>query len=106
MCRTAKEVLPKSRLLLRAREMPSFLTFTIVAPLAALGGVAVGERRATQDRPAKSAILGLIAGALGIEREDRDAHAELAQDYFYAVRVEDIGRSPRRLMTDYHTVQS
>jgi CRISPR system Cascade subunit CasD len=87
-------------------KMPSFLTFALVAPLASFGGVAVGERRASHDRPAKSAILGLVAGALGIERNDRDAHAALDRELFYAVRTEDIGRSPRRLMMDYHTVQA
>ena len=86
--------------------MPSFLTFALVAPLASFGGVAVGERRASHDRPAKSAILGLVAGSLGIERGDEDAHTALDRDLFYAVRTEDIGRSPRRLMTDYHTSQS
>jgi CRISPR system Cascade subunit CasD len=87
--------------------MPSFLTFTLAAPLASFGGIAVGERRASSDRPAKSAILGLVAGALGIEREDNEAHAALAHELFYAVRTENLKvRSPRRLMTDYHTAQT
>jgi CRISPR system Cascade subunit CasD len=87
--------------------MSSFLTFTLAAPLASFGGVAVGERRASDDRPAKSAILGLLAGALGIEREDEEPHAALAQELFCAVRVENFKvRAPRRLMTDYHTTQT
>src|SRR5689334_9905919 len=87
--------------------MPSFLTFTLAAPLASFGSIAVGERRASSDRPAKSAILGLVAGALGIEREDNEAHAALAHELFYAVRTENLKvRSPRRLMTDYHTAQT
>ena len=69
--------------------MPSFLTFTLAAPLASFGSIAVGERRASSDRPAKSAILGLAAGALGIEREDNEAHAALAHELFYAVRTEN-----------------
>lgn len=87
--------------------MTSFLTFTLAAPLASFGGVAVGERRAGGDRPAKSAVLGLVAGALGIEREDEETHAALAQELFYAVRSEGMNvRSPRRLITDYHTTQT
>jgi CRISPR system Cascade subunit CasD len=87
--------------------MPSFLTFTLVAPLASFGDLAVGERRASHDRPAKSAILGLLAAALGIERGEDEAHAALARELFSAVRIENMNvRSPRRLMTDYHTAQT
>lgn len=87
--------------------MTSFLTFALAAPLASFGAVAVGERRASGDRPAKSAVLGLVAGALGIEREDSEAHATLAGESFYAVRIEALrGRSAGRLMTDYHTIQT
>lgn len=87
--------------------MTSFLIFTLAAPLASFGGVAVGERRAGGDYPAKSAILGLIAGALGLDRNDNEAHAALTRELFHAVRNEDMEvRSPRRLMTDYHTAQT
>jgi CRISPR system Cascade subunit CasD len=92
--------------------MTTYLTFTLAAPLASFGGVAVGERRATADHPMKSAILGLVAGALGIERGDDEAHIALAEDWKYAARIENLpSRSPhhstsRRLMTDYHTAQT
>ncbi len=87
--------------------MTAFLTFSLAAPLASFGGVAVGERRSGGDRPAKSAILGLVAAALGIERSDHEVHAALAREFFYAVRTENMKvRSPGRLMTDYHTVQT
>jgi CRISPR system Cascade subunit CasD len=84
-----------------------FLAFTLTAPLASFGSIAVGELRPSWDRPAKSAVLGLIAGALGITRDDADAHRVLANDFFYAVRVEDFSvRTPRRMMADYHTAQT
>jgi CRISPR system Cascade subunit CasD len=87
--------------------MTTYLTFTLAAPLASFGGVAVGERRASADRPMKSAILGLVAGALGIERSDDDAHRALAEDWNYGLRIENLpSRTPRRLMTDYHTAQT
>lgn len=84
-----------------------FLAFTLAAPLASFGAIAVGERRPSWDRPAKSAVLGLVAGALGITRDDAKAHRALADDYLYAVRVEDFEtRAPRRPMADYHTAQT
>lgn len=87
--------------------MTTYLTFTLAAPLASFGGVAVGERRASADRPMKSAILGLVAGALGIDRSDDEAHTALAEDWHYGARIEDLpSRSPRRLVTDYHTAQT
>lgn len=86
--------------------MTTFLTFTLAAPLASFGGVAVGERRASADHPMKSAILGLVAGALGIERTEDEAHLALAEDWLYGARIEDLpSRAPRRLMTDFHTAQ-
>ena len=81
--------------------MRDFLLFTLYAPLAALGEVAVGERRVSAARPARSAILGLLAAALGIERRDEAAHAALQEGYGVAVRVETEGA----LLQDYHTAQ-
>jgi CRISPR system Cascade subunit CasD len=81
--------------------MPEFLSFTLAAPLAAMGDLAVGERRGTWDRPARSAILGLIAACLGIDRDDEDAHHALERGYRLALRMERLGP----IMADYHTAQ-
>lgn len=81
--------------------MRTFLLFILEAPVAALGDVAVGERRYGAERPARSAILGLVAAALGIERRDESAHAALGQGYGCAVRID----RPGRLLEDYHTTQ-
>ncbi|MCV0369519.1 type I-E CRISPR-associated protein Cas5/CasD [Filomicrobium sp.] len=78
-----------------------YLLFTLAAPLAAFGSIAVGERRATWDRPSKSQTLGLIAGALGIERSDEEQQKVLAANMGFAVRVDD----PGQLASDYHTTQ-
>lgn len=78
-----------------------YLLFTLAAPLASFGAVAVGERRATWDRPSKSQIIGLVAGALGIERSDEAAQQSLAAGLGFAVRVDD----PGQLSTDYQTTQ-
>lgn len=81
--------------------MSRFLVFLLEAPLAAMGDVAVGERRYGADRPARSAVFGLVAAALGIERGDDQAHRRLSDGYGYAVRVD----GPGTLLEDYHTAQ-
>jgi CRISPR system Cascade subunit CasD len=82
--------------------MRSFLAFTLVAPFASFGEIAVGERRGTWERPGKSAVLGLVGAALGLTRDDADAQWALADGYFYAVRTDASGR----LLADYHTAQT
>lgn len=81
--------------------MPRFLMFTLAAPIASFGGVAVGERRGTLERPTASALLGLLAAALGVERSDETAHNRLAAGYQFAIRVEQ----PGTIFADYHTAQ-
>ncbi len=81
--------------------MHSFIAFRLYGPLAAWGDIAVGEQRPTTPHPSKSAVLGLVAAALGIRRDDDAAHAALRDGYGYAVRADALG-SPLR---DYHTSQ-
>lgn len=81
--------------------MREYLTFALVAPLASFGGIAVGERRSGWDRPARSAVLGLVGACLGLEREDDAAQAALAADYGLAL----LCHAPGRLLADYHTAQ-
>lgn len=81
--------------------MREFLVFTLWAPLAAMGEIAVGERRTAFDRPAKSAIGGLLAAALGIERREEDRLLALAEGYGMAVRTD----APGTIVYDYHTAQ-
>jgi CRISPR system Cascade subunit CasD len=69
--------------------------------MASFGGVAVGERRSSWERPTASALTGLLAGALGIERADEVAQGALANGYRFAMRIE----RPGQLFTDYHTAQ-
>jgi CRISPR system Cascade subunit CasD len=81
--------------------MPSFLIFTLAAPMASFGGVTVGERRGSWERPSISALLGLLAAALGVDRSDEATHTALASGYRFAIRVEQPGDS----FADYHTAQ-
>lgn len=81
--------------------MTQFLVFRLYGALASWGEIAVGEQRTTSDRPTKSAVLGLVAAALGLRREDEDALLAHHGSYGYAARVDD----PGTLLSDYHTVQ-
>lgn len=78
-----------------------FLVFQLLAPLASWGEVAVGEYRGSHDYPGESALLGLLAAALGIRRDDEPAHAALRDACGFAMGV----LSPGRLLRDYHTAQ-
>lgn len=81
--------------------MPRILTFALVAPIAAFGAIAVGERRSGWDRPARSAVLGLLGACLGVRRDDDAGQAVLAEDYALAL----LCHAPGRLLADYHTAQ-
>jgi CRISPR system Cascade subunit CasD len=83
--------------------MPSVLTFVLVAPLGAMGSLAVGERRSGWDRPGRSAVLGLVAGCLGLDRAAEADHAALSAGFGLAIRREG-GVTP--LLSDYHTAQT
>ena len=78
------------------------LLFTLYAPMGALGEIAVGERRMGWARPGRSAILGLVAAARGIDRADEAAHRAFEEGLYYAVRTD----APGRPFVDYHTAQT
>ena len=82
--------------------MPSpFLLLTLAGPMAAWGDVAVGESRPAYSRPSKSGVLGLIAAALGLARDDDAGHHALREGTGFAVWP----TAPGRLLLDYHTAQ-
>lgn len=81
--------------------MRDHLIFSIAAPMASFGALAVGERRPSSNRPAKSGILGFLAAAIGIERGQEARLAALRDSLGFAVRVEDPGIPA----FDYHTSQ-
>ena len=78
-----------------------FLLFQLYGPLASWGDIAVGEVRPSADRPSKSALLGLVAAALGLRREQEDDHRRLAASLRFACRLDHAGT----YLHDYHTVQ-
>lgn len=78
-----------------------YLVFQLYGPFAAWGGVAVGEVRPSDTRPSKSAVLGLVAAALGIRRDQEEDQIKLMNSYGFGVKVDCFGIP----LTDYHTVQ-
>jgi len=82
--------------------MQKYLIFQIYGILQSWGDTAVGEIRPGSRHPTKSAILGLLAGALGVTRERDEEHARMAESYSVAIRQDISGTLTR----DYHTVQT
>lgn len=81
--------------------MNDYLIFRLYGALASWGDIAVGDIRPSYRYPSKSAVIGLIAAALGVERDEHDKQSELAK-LIFSVRVDVMG-SP---IEDYHTVQA
>jgi len=78
-----------------------YLVFQLRAPLMAWGETAVGEYRPSAGYPGVSALLGLLAAALGLDRGAEAAQQALADGYGFAVGVQSSGL----LLRDYHTAQ-
>ncbi|WP_041070580.1 type I-E CRISPR-associated protein Cas5/CasD [Thiolapillus brandeum] len=81
--------------------MDDYLVFQLYAPLAAWGGQAVGQERPTNDHPGRSALLGLLAAALGLKREQEQAHAQLRDACRFGIKL----FSPGLMLRDFHTIQ-
>lgn len=81
--------------------MAEFLRFRLLGPLASWGETPGATIRATAHHPTRSALLGLVAAALGLDRGDDEAHTELARPLRFAVRVDSVGVP----LWDYHTTQ-
>ena len=81
--------------------MREHLVFVLCAPMGAFGSYAGHERRGSDLVPSRSAVLGLLGAALGIERADADGQAALGR---YGVAARPLTRSDS--LRDYQTVQT
>lgn len=81
--------------------MTSYLVFQLYGPMAAWGDVAVGESRVTSTLPSRSALLGLIAAALGLKRTDESSLDNLSASIQFGVLTLSNGH----FLRDYHTAQ-
>jgi CRISPR system Cascade subunit CasD len=84
--------------------MEAYLAFRLSAALGSMGDNIGNDRRGTDRWPARSAITGLIGGALGIDRSDRRRLQALETDYAIAVARPDSSHECS-LLVDYHTTQ-
>ena len=74
------------------------LLLRLAAPLQSWGADSKFETRKTNREPTKSGVLGLVAAALGLRRDDEEGLAHLARLRF-GVRVDREGD----LLVDFHT---
>ena len=81
--------------------MRDYLLFRLYGPMASWGDIAVGEVRPSYTHPSKSAVLGMVAAALRIDRDQEEKHRQLAAAYGFAVQVDSMGVP----LVDYHTAQ-
>lgn len=81
--------------------MREFLVFSLYGAMASWGDTAVGDFRPTHDHPTRSAVIGLVAAALGIRRDEEEQLAALSCGYDIGIRLD----SPGVLLRDYHTAQ-
>ena len=77
------------------------LLLRLAAPLQAWGADSKFETRKTNREPTKSGVIGLLAAALGLRRDETEPLARLARLHF-GVRVEREGQ----LLVDYHTAKT
>ncbi len=90
-------------------SMPSpnaFLLFRLWGPMASSGQIAIGEQRQTWTRPSRSAVLGLVAAAHGIERGDSAGQINLEARIGFAVRIDDAGRPLATTIQRRHLFQN
>jgi len=81
--------------------MQDFLVFTLAAQIGSMGDQPGNQFRGSLHWPGKSAVLGMIAAARGIPREDLEGQREVCR-HKVAVGIHHAGEG----FTDFHTVQS
>lgn len=85
--------------------MSDTLAFLIDAPLQSWGASSKFQRRETEGWPTKSALIGVIAAALGIDKHSSDEAEQLAP---FAALTFSVLRWPKAhpalRLTDFHTV--
>lgn len=78
-----------------------YLVFRLYGPLASWGQAAVGGDRPTGIYPSRSAIVGLLAAALGVRRSEEERQVQLNASVVIGVKQ----LVPSSLLRDYHTAQ-
>ena len=84
--------------------MRQHLILKLQGPLQSWGKHSFEGLRPSQAFPGRSALLGLLAACLGIDREDQVGQQALASSVAFAVRIDQRDYQPQK-MTDYHTIK-
>jgi CRISPR system Cascade subunit CasD len=79
-----------------------YLLFNLCGMMVSHGEVAEFDFRGSDERPTKSALVGLVSNCLGMVREQRAEMSAMAEGIGTAVATYDGGSS----VLDFHTVQS
>ncbi len=85
------------------QAMRRFLALKLCGVMQAWGGHTYEDFRHTELIPTRSAVLGLLAACLGIDRKDTQGLQSLAASVRMAVRADRMRHKPQRI-TDFHTV--
>ncbi|MEW5423965.1 type I-E CRISPR-associated protein Cas5/CasD [Amorphus sp. 3PC139-8] len=78
-----------------------FLVFTLDGPMSAWGDISPGRQRTSWSRPSRSAVIGLIAAALGIRHGDNESLGRLHDGLSLAVETLRRGKS----LVDYQIIE-
>lgn len=80
--------------------MNRYLAIKLKGVMQAWGGHTYEDLRHSELIPTRSAVLGLLAGCLGIDRSDTSTLEKLSASFLMAVRIDS---EPKRII-DFHTV--
>lgn len=81
--------------------MNRYLLFQLFGSMCSWGDVAVGESRVSASVPGRAAMLGLLAAALGVKRDQESQLQSLSADLCFGMLV----LNPGYFLRDYHTAQ-
>lgn len=81
--------------------MPELLLYQLYGPMVSWGEAAVGEVRNSYNAPSKSAVVGMVACALGITRQEEQRLRALQDSLGFGLWI----THPGHILLDYHTAQ-
>ncbi|HFB65195.1 MAG TPA: type I-E CRISPR-associated protein Cas5/CasD [Aeromonadales bacterium] len=81
--------------------MQKYLLFQLYGVLASWGDQAVGGERPGSTHPSRSALLGLLAAAMGIRRDEEQKLEALSRQCGFAIKSYSNGQ----VLRDFHTAQ-
>ena len=85
--------------------MNDYLVLKLNGVMQSWGGHTFEDLRHTEIMPTRSAILGLLAACLGIDRTDQNSQKALGQSIKMAIRA-DQRHIKTQCITDFHTVEN